>query len=434
MRMYDIIDLKRGGGRLSDSQIKHWIEGCVGNNIPDYQTAALLMAIAINGMERNETVALTSAMIESGGVADLSSIDGIKVDKHSTGGVGDKTTLVVAPLLAAAGLKVAKMSGHGLGHTGGTLDKLESIDGFNTAIPIDEMVSIINSCGLCIVGQTDNLVPADKLLYALRDVTATVNSLPLIASSIMSKKLAVGADIIILDVKYGRGAFMPDIKSAEALAALMIDIGNSFNKKTSAVITAMEQPLGNAVGNSIELTEALDTLRGGGPEDLRTLSLTISGEALYTAGMAANRDEAYAVMARFLQSGAAFEKFRAMTAAQGGNIACLENRDLFAVSRFTDVLTAKESGYITALDALKVGQSALELGAGRKIKSDNIDHAAGIYLNYKVGDYVHAGDELAVLYTNNKELLVAAKELLKEAYVPGVEPPCNSPLITKIVG
>ena len=434
VRMYDVIDLKRRGGRLSGSQIKYWIDGYVRGDIPDYQTAALLMAIAINGMDREETAALTAALIESGEVADLSSIDGVKVDKHSTGGVGDKTTLIIAPLLAAAGLKVAKMSGRGLGHTGGTLDKLESIDGFNTALSIKKMISVVNTCGLCIVGQTDKLVPADKLLYALRDVTATVNSLPLIASSIMSKKLAVGADIIILDVKYGRGSFMPDVAAAESLANLMIDIGNSFNKKVSALITAMEQPLGNAVGNAVELMEALDTLKGGGPEDLRTISLTLAAEALYRAEMSDSRSGAYAVVKDILQSGEAFEKFRAMVADQGGNTACLDNRDLFGAPRFTDVLTADSSGYITALDALKVGQSALELGAGRKSKSDNIDYSAGIYFNYKVGDYVHAGDDLAVLYTNNKEAAGGAKQLLQEAYVFRGTPPVKQPLITRIVG
>ena len=427
--MLDIIRAKRDGEKLNPAQIRFWLEGYVQGEIPDYQSAALLMAIYLRGFGKAETTELTFAMRDSGAKLDLSGIAGIKADKHSTGGVGDKTTLVVAPILAAAGLKVAKMSGRSLGFTGGTLDKLESIPGFKVDISLDEFEAQVNHCGLALIGQTAELAPADKLLYALRDATATVESAPLIAASIMSKKLAVGADVLVLDVKYGSGAFFKTVASAYEAAGIMVEIGWAAGQKVVALISSMEQPLGRAVGNALEVEEAWQVLCGQGPQDVRELCLALAARAIVLAGLAEDSCTAQGIAAELLDNGAARAKFLEMVKAQGGNC------DFTGLPKaeLTTSFTAKESGYIYTLHAELVGRAALALGAGRRVKEDGIDHSAGILLQYKVGDHVEAGESIALLHGNDKKGMEEGLALLERAVVISKKSPKIAPLIDKVV-
>lgn len=414
--MLELIKKKRDGLALSAKEFNAVINGLVAGEIPDYQLAAFLMAVYFKGMNKQETANLTHAMMYSGECMDLSEIKGIKVDKHSTGGVGDKTTLVLAPLVAAAGVPVAKMSGRGLSFTGGTFDKLKSIKGLSMNIPRQQFIQQIKQLGIALCGQSENLVPADKKLYALRDVTGTVDSLPLIASSIMSKKLACGADAMVIDIKVGEGTFMKDKKRAIALANMMMDIGASMNKKVVPILTAMQEPLGYAVGNALEVQEAIATLKGEGPEDLTHLCLELGGEMLVLGKKTTDRKAGRKILEVLLQSGAAFKKFKALIQAQGGDIRQIEQPDLLPSSPFSETYNSKEEGYITELNALEIGVAAMNLGAGRATKESEIDYGAGILLKKKVGDYVKKGEALAILYSNKKDSLGLAKKSLEMAY------------------
>ncbi len=431
MRMYDIILKKRDGGVLDRSEIEFWIGGCVRGTIPDYQTAALLMAIYFRGLSRRETSDLTLSMYKSGDTVDLSELPGIKVDKHSTGGVGDKTTLVLAPLVASAGVPVAKMSGRGLGHTGGTVDKLESIPGFRVEMDRREFIRQVGKIGLAVVAQTGNLVPADKKLYSLRDVTATVDQVSLIAASIMSKKLASGAGAVVLDVKAGRGAFMKDAEGAEDLARLMVDIGSSLGLRTAALITAMDQPLGLAVGNALEVREAIETLQGGGPGDLRELSLVIGAEMVVLAGRARTTSEAREMLEKNLVSGMALAKFREMISAQGGDPAVLDNPGLIPEAAGKTAIKAESGGYLSRCDAMGIGLAAMNLGAGRETKESAIDLAAGVVLHKKEGQRVAAGEVLATLHHNPGARLEMAVELARRSFAVQQSPPPAGPLIIR---
>lgn len=402
MRFVDIINKKKDKLELSNEEIQFWIDGIVDESIPDYQSSALLMAIVLNGMTDRETAYLAKAMMYSGDVLDLSSIEGIKADKHSTGGVGDKTSMALGPMVAACGLKVAKMSGRGLGHTGGTLDKLESIDGFNCFLSEEEFKKQVKEIGISIIGQTGDLVPADKKLYALRDVTGTVNSIPLIASSIMSKKLASGSDTILLDVKYGEGAFMHTIEDAVKLAESMISIGNNLGRNTVAMITDMNQPLGNAIGNSLEIIEAVETLKGNGPKDFTELCMQ-AGEIMLVQGkIAKNEKEARQLLEEAIKSGRAFEMFKKMVKAQGGNENMLEDTSLFPKSKFMTEIKAERDGNVEVIHSEKLGILAMHLGAGRATKEDTINHAVGLKINCKKGDSIKAGDILCYVYHDNE--------------------------------
>lgn len=402
MRFVDLIEKKKEGKMLSKEEIHFWIDGYVAGDIPDYQVSALLMAICFKGMEIDEIAWLTDAMLHSGEIIDLSGIDGIKVDKHSTGGVGDKTSLALTPMVAACGAKVAKMSGRGLGHTGGTLDKLEAIDGFQILMEEQAFMDQVNEIGLAIIGQTTQVVPADKKLYALRDVTGTVNAIPLIASSIMSKKLASGADTILLDVKYGEGAFMEDVQSARKLANTMIEIGKKLGKDTRALISNMNQPLGDAIGNALEVKEAIDTLHGVGPTDFTELCLEAGSVMLMQANIATDKESAIEMLKRVIEDGSAFEKLVAMVKAQGGDINQIYDPNKLPKAKYEVSLTSEEEGYICNMNALSLGLSAMKLGAGRAVKEDTIDPAVGIVLHKKVGDYVNKGDALATIYYNHE--------------------------------
>lgn len=397
MNMIDIITKKRDGFALSREELQWWVEGYLAEEIPDYQSAALLMAMYLNGMSDEETFDLTEVMLHSGRVIDLKGVSGKKVDKHSTGGVGDKTTLVVAPVLAAAGLKVAKMSGRGLGHTGGTLDKLESIPGVSCEESIETFIHQVNREGLAVISQSPELVPADKKLYALRDVTGTVSSIPLIAASVMSKKLAVGADVIVLDVKYGSGAFMKTPERARQLAEEMIRIGTRHGKIVAAVITSMESPLGFAVGNALEVDEAMDSLQGKGPMDLYLLVQVLAGEIIYQSGVKHMRMDAYTLVNELLESNRSWKKFLAMVKAQGGDIGILKEGHLTKAEYHMEIASIAE-GYIRRVDALGIGCAARDLGAGRLKKDDPIDQNAGIVVHKKVGNYVKIGEPLATVY------------------------------------
>ena len=401
MRMVDIIAKKRDGITLSSEEINFWIEGVTHNTIPEYQTSALLMAIVFKGMTPEETAALTTAMLYSGDVIDLSAIHGKKVDKHSTGGVGDKTTMILSPIVAAAGGKVAKMSGRGLGHTGGTLDKLEAIEGFNISLEPQQFIDQVNDLNIAVVGQTGNLVYADKVLYGLRDVTGTVDSIPLIAASIMSKKLAGGADCILLDVKYGDGAFMKTIDDARKLARTMIEIGEQLGRKVNAMITNMNQPLGHNIGNALEVAEAIETLQNKGPKDLEELCVVAAGYMLYHSEFVATPEEGYTMAMETLRSGAAYEVFKKWIAAQGGNLEELEDLEKFTKADYEVVVKAEVSGSVHDLKALDLGLVSMHIGAGRETKEDTIDYKAGIVLNKSVGDSVEAGEVLATLYSNS---------------------------------
>ena len=400
MRMVDIIAKKRDGHELSNEEIKFWIEGVTRNDIPEYQTSALLMAIVLKGMNDDETASLTTAMLHSGDMIDLSAIHGHKVDKHSTGGVGDKTTMILSPIVAAAGGKVAKMSGRGLGHTGGTLDKLEAIEGFNIALDSDRFINQVNDLNIAVVGQTGNLVYADKVLYSLRDVTATVDSIPLIAASIMSKKLAGGADCILLDVKYGDGAFMKTVDDARKLATSMIAIGEKLGRKVNAMLTNMNQPLGHNIGNALEVAEAIETLNNRGPRDLEELCLVASGYMLYHSELADSPQAGYDLALETLRSGAAYEVFKKWIAAQDGHVETLDDLVAFTKANYKLDVVAAEAGSIHDLKAMDLGLVSMHLGAGRATKEDVIDYKAGIVLAAAIGDTVSQGDLLATLYSN----------------------------------
>lgn len=414
MRMYDLIMKKRNGGALSEEEINFLISGYVAGDIPDYQMSAFLMAVYYKGMTEEETLAMTMAVAHSGDMVDLSGIDGVKVDKHSTGGVGDKTTLIIAPIVAACGVKVAKMSGRGLGHTGGTVDKLESIPGFQTALAQDKFFEVVNQTGLSVIGQSGNMTPADKKMYALRDVTATVDSIPLIAVSIMGKKLAAGNDCILLDVKTGSGAFMKTVDDSIALAKEMVAIGENAGKKTVALITNMDIPLGRNIGNSLEVIEAVDTLNGNGPDDLTEVCMNLAGNMLYLAGKG-TIEECIEMAKQAVADGSALERLIAMVEAQGGDSSVIKDTNNFAKAPCSHVVTAKKTGYITAMDTEKCGIASSLLGAGRETKDSEIDFAAGIIISKKVGDYVEAGSEIATLYASDEKLFAAADAKYEEA-------------------
>lgn len=421
MLMTEIIEKKRDGYKLSQEEIEFFVKGYTEGSIPDYQASALCMAIYLKGMTDEEATSLAIAMRDSGDIMDLSSIKGLKVDKHSTGGVGDKTSLVLAPLVASFGLKFAKMSGRGLGHTGGTLDKLESIKGFNIAVKPEDFISQVKKVGMAIVGQTGNLTPADKKLYALRDVTATVSSIPLIASSIMSKKLAAGSDIIVLDVKVGSGAFMKTLDDARHLAKLMVQIGQNCSKKMTAVLTNMEEPLGFAVGNALEVIEAINTLKGNGPKDLLDLCLEIGSYQLTDANIFKTREEAKEAMKENIKNGKALAKLKEFVSAQGGDASYIDDISNFAQAKEVVEIKAESSGFVSHIDALGIGHAAMLLGAGRETMTDIIDPAVGIVLNKKVGDSVEKGETLAYIYTNGKNTLDASNKALR-AFTIGKDP------------
>ncbi len=415
MRMYDCIEKKKQGLPLSREEIHDMIEGFVAGSIPDYQMAALLMAVCFRGMNEEETAYLTLEMAHSGDMVDLSAVRGVKVDKHSTGGVGDKTSLVVGPLAASLGVKVAKMSGRGLGHTGGTIDKLESIPGLRTAFSREQFFDMVNKTGIAIIGQSGNLAPADKKLYALRDVTATVDSIPLIASSIMSKKLAAGSDGIVLDVKTGSGAFMKTLKDSVALAKEMVSIGTAAGKRCCALITDMDVPLGHAVGNSMEVVEAVETLKNQGPADLTEVCLRLAAQMLSMADMG-DEKTCYELAKRQLENGGGLDTLAAMVEAQGGDPAYIRDIRLFPKAPYSLAVKAPEDGYVSHMDTKSCGMASVMLGAGRARKEDAIDYSAGIYLYKKYGDGVKRGDTLAVLYASEESLLKPAAERLLASY------------------
>ena len=400
MRMVDIIVKKRDGLSLTKEEINFAINGYVNGEVPDYQMSALAMAIVFKGMNNEEIVNLTSTMLHSGDIIDLSLIKGVKVDKHSTGGVGDKTSLVLGPLVASCGAKLAKMSGRGLGHTGGTLDKLESIPGFKVNLDSNQFVKQVNDIGIAIVGQTANLVPADKKMYALRDVTGTVESIPLIASSIMSKKLASGSDTILLDVKFGSGAFMKNVDDAKKLAKTMVDIGKSLNKDTRAIITDMTQPLGLAIGNALEVKEAINTLHGNGPKDFVELCLSAGSIMLQQAKICNNLDDGRKLLEEKLKNGEAFNKFVEFVKAQNGDINYILDPNKLPIAKHIIEVRSENDGYVDEINCLEIGESAMRLGAGRKTINDTIDMAAGIILNKKVGNHVKKGEILCYAHTN----------------------------------
>ena len=432
--MNDIIIKKRDGGKLTKEEIEYFITGYVDGSIPDYQASALLMAIYFKGLDREETFTLTNAMRFSGDIVDLSGIKGIKVDKHSTGGVGDKTTLIVAPLAASCGIPIAKMSGRGLGFTGGTVDKMESIEGFRTTLEPEEFLNQVNTVGMAVIGQSAHITPADKKLYALRDVTGTVDNFGLISSSIMSKKLAAGSDAIVLDVKCGNGAFMENLDDATYLANLMVDIGNDAGKKTVAVITDMSQPLGNAVGNSLEVIEAIDVLKGKGPEDITELSLTIAGVMIHLGGKAASREEGYEKAKNALESGAGLAKIKEFIAAQGGNAEIVDKTEKIKLGDIQQNILAEENGYVSQIEARQIGLASQHTGAGRATKEDVIDFTAGVYLRKKVGDQVKKGDILATVYGNDAEKVERGVEEVKKAFKISREQIEKPILIKKIIG
>ena len=433
MRMYDIIMKKRNGNALSEKEIRYFIEGYTKGEIPDYQVSALMMAVYFQGMNEEETLALTIAMKESGDELDLSEIAGVKVDKHSTGGVGDKTSLALTPMVAACGIPVAKMSGRGLGHTGGTIDKLESFRGFTTDISKEKFVENVNSLGIAIMGQTADLAPADKKLYALRDVTATVDNMSLIASSIMSKKLAAGADAIVLDVKTGSGAFMKALEDAKALAIEMTKIGNNAGRKTIAVISDMDQPLGLAVGNALEVKEAIDTLKGRGPEDFVELVMTLGTQMLIAGGKTNSEAEARKMLQETIDSGSALEKLAQFVEAQGGDAAAVYNTNLLPRASIIEPVFIQESGYISHIECDEVGVCSLILGGGRETKDSEIDLAVGIVLTRKVGEYVERGDIIAYIHGNDHEKIRAAKKRFLEAYTISVEKPKRPEIVKEII-
>lgn len=433
MNMVDIITKKRDGGELTPEEIRFFIDNYVKDRIPDYQASALLMAIYFRGLSRAETFALTEAMEFSGDVEDLSDLPGVKVDKHSTGGVGDKTTLVVAPVAAAAGVTVAKMSGRGLGFTGGTADKLEAIPGFRTRLEPAEFHRQLEELGLAVITQTGSITPADKKIYALRDVTGTVESPGLIASSIMSKKLAAGSDGIVLDVKCGSGALLKDLAEAENMADLMIEIGRKAGRKMVAVISDMSQPLGRAVGNALEVEEAVQVLKGGGPEDLRQLCLELAGEMIRIGGRAESFEEGKETARQVLSDGRALEKFRQMVRCQGGDDRIVEEPERMGSSRYSRDVLAGRTGFIAETDTREIGRASQHLGAGRLRKEDEIDFTAGIRMHVRIGNFVKEGDVLATLYGADSRRLEEAEIIMEAAIRISAEPTAPPKLIQKII-
>lgn len=435
MRMYDIIMNKRNGIELTKEEISFFINGYTDGSIPDYQASALLMAIYFNGMTDDETVNLTMAMANSGDVLDLSAIEGIKADKHSTGGVGDKTSLVLGPMVAALGVPVAKMSGRGLGHTGGTIDKLESFDGFSTSMSEEQFTENVNKIKMAITGQTGNLAPADKKLYALRDVTATVDNMSLIASSIMSKKIAAGADVIVLDVKTGSGAFMKSEEDAFALAKEMVKIGDGVGRKTTAIVTDMDQPLGFAIGNALEVVEAIETLKGSnqGSEDLLELCVKLGTYMLLGAKKADSEESAEKMLRKTITDGSALSKFAEFVSAQGGNKEQVYHPELLPQAKLKEDITAETDGYVAHIESDEAGVVSLILGGGRETKETIIDPAVGIVLAKKVGDKVAKGDVIATLFANDKQKLAHAKERFKGVYTFSSKPVERSKFIKGIV-
>lgn len=417
MRMVDIIEKKRDGHELTTAEINFFIEGYTKGEIPDYQASALAMAIFFQDMTDRERADLTRAMVESGDTIDLSAIDGVKVDKHSTGGVGDTTTLVLAPLVASLGVPVAKMSGRGLGHTGGTIDKLESIAGFHVELTREQFIDLVNRDKVAVIGQSGNLTPADKKLYALRDVTGTVNSIPLIASSIMSKKIAAGADAIVLDVKTGDGAFMKTQEDAEELAHAMVRIGNHVGRKTIAIISDMSQPLGFAIGNALEVKEAIETLQGKGPKDLTELVLTLGSQMVILAGKAKTSEEAKEMLLDAIHSGKALAKFKEFLANQGGDASIVDDLTKLPQAKYKIELPAKQSGYISRMVADEIGVASMILGAGRATKEDVIDLAVGLVLHKKVGDKVEEGESILTIYSNRENVEDVKQKLYDNIFI-----------------
>ena len=428
MRMYDIIAKKRDGGTLTREEIAFAVNGYVDGSVPDYQMSALLMAIYLRGMTDAETAVLTDVMARSGDMVDLSAIQGVKVDKHSTGGVGDKTTLVIAPIVAACGVRIAKMSGRGLGHTGGTIDKMEAVPGTRTALTQEEFFQQVNEIGISVIGQSGKIAAADKKMYALRDVTATVGCIPLIASSIMSKKLAAGSDAILLDVTMGNGAFMKNLEDATELARQMVAIGTANGRKVAALITDMDKPLGKNIGNSLEVAESMAVLQGKGPADLTEVCLQLAANMLVLAG----RDDLSACRAMaegVIRDGTAFVKCCQMFAAQGGDVSVLKDPSIFPKAKYSYELTARQTGYIVENDVEKIGNASVLLGAGRIKKEDGIDFAAGITMHKKLGDAVKAGESICTFYANDPALFDAAEEMYRGGLVIGPEKPSVPPLI-----
>ena len=433
MRMYDLIMKKRKGEELTKEEINFFVDGFTKGEIPDYQASAMLMAIFFNKMNKRETADLTNAMVESGDKIDLSNIKGVKVDKHSTGGVGDKTSICLTPLVASLGIPVAKMSGRGLGHTGGTIDKLETFKGFSVELTEEQFMENVNKINIAIMGQSGNLVPADKKLYALRDVTATVDNMSLIASSIMSKKLASGADAIVLDVKVGDGAFMKTPETAKELAQEMVDIGKHLGRETIGVISDMDQPLGYAIGNSLEVKEAIELLKGNGPKDLLELTLTIGSNMLLCAKKAESIEEARKMLMENIENGKGLEKLKDFVKAQGGDISPIDDYSKFPQAKYVEKVTSPVDGYITKIHAEAFGLIAMELGAGRATKESEIDLAVGIVLNKKRGEKVNKGDVLAYIHSNSEEKIEKARKSILENIVIEDNYDLNIPLIYDIV-
>lgn len=432
-RFVDLIQKKKNGETLTKEEIDFMITDYVAGKIPDYQMSAMLMAIYFNGMENEELAAFTLAMRDSGDLVDLSPIEGIKVDKHSTGGVGDKTTLIVGPIVAACGVPVAKMSGRGLGFTGGTLDKLESISGFCIDLSAEEFFETVKKTGISVIGQTGNLAPADKLLYALRDVTATVDSIPLIAASVMSKKLAAGSDKIVLDVTTGSGAFMKNTRDAKKLAKHMVAIGNHAGKETVAILTGMEEPLGFAIGNNMEVKEAIEVLKGDGPEDVKEVSVALAGMMLSLGLENVSHSQGKRMAKKALSSGQAFEKFKEMVQAQGGDIRYVEHPEFFERDAFEGEVLAAEDGFLSGMDTEKIGVAAGLLGAGRETKDSVIDMSAGIYLKKKIGDTVKKGEPIAICYAGTKEKLNRGMAMFESSIRYSKEAPRIPKLIVDII-
>lgn len=433
MRMYDLIMKKRNGGTLSREEIEYMITEYTADRIPDYQMSAMMMAVYFQGMSAEETVALTMAMAHSGDMMDLSAISGSKVDKHSTGGVGDKTSIALTPMVAACGVKIAKMSGRGLGHTGGTIDKLESFTGFTTGISADHFVRQVNEIGVSIMGQTADIAPADKKLYALRDVTATVDNMSLIASSIMSKKLASGADAIVLDVKTGSGAFMKKEQDSFALAREMVTLGNMAGRKTIAVVSDMDQPLGRAVGNALEVDEAVATLRGEGPEDFTQLCMTLGSYMLIVGGAASDEEDARQKLEKVIEDGSALKKLAEFVQAQGGDPKAVYDTTFLPRASIIEEITSIQGGYVNKIDCDEIGICSLLLGGGRETKDSEIDLSVGLILHKKVGDSVASGEALATVYANDRDKLNAAKERFLKAYHFSDKPTAAPSLIKGIV-
>lgn len=432
MRMVDVIESKRNGKVLTKEEIDFVIEGFTNGKIPDYQMSAFAMAVFFQDMNEQERADLTMAMVHSGDVINLDDIVGVKVDKHSTGGVGDTVSLILGPMVASVGVPVAKMSGRGLGHTGGTIDKLEAIEGFHVELTNEQFIDAVNNHGIAIIGQSGNLTPADKKLYALRDVTGTVNSIPLIASSIMSKKIAAGADAIVLDVKTGAGAFMRELDDARELARAMVGIGNNVGRKTMAIISDMSQPLGFAIGNSLEVKEAIDSLSGVGPKDLEELCLTIGSQMVFLGKKADSIESARKMLLDNLHNGKALEKFKEFVASQGGNVEMIDNPKLLPEAKYTFQITSPEDGYISELIADQLGVAAMKLGAGRATKESDIDLAVGLVLNKKIGDKVAKGESIVTIHANTSQIN-EVERLILESFTISAEKVDSPPLIYDVI-